>query len=103
MSKRFLLPVVLFSLAQLDPSAVADAGVPTTTTAATTQATVSKDEAKARISGAIAPLVGAALEAAQAHGAGGTLLRVGPNRQPAAERYPLRAAIAAAEIRRAHV
>ena len=97
MSKRFLLPVVLFSLAQLDPSAVAVAGVPTTA-AATTQATLSKDEAKAQISSAIAPLVGAALEAAKAHGAGGALLRVGPNGQPAAERFPLREAIAAAAL-----
>ena len=97
MFKRFLLPVILFSLAHVDWSAVVLAGIPATT-AATTQATVSKDEAKAQISGAIAPLVGAALETAKAHGARGVLLRVGPNGQPAAERFPLREAITAAAL-----
>src|SRR5688572_18870580 len=92
MRARVLLSII--SLACCSTSAAA--GSPTTAPA--TQAALSEGDAKTALAGALAPLVTAAIEAAKAQGAGGVVLRVGPNGQAAAERYPLRQAIVAAAL-----
>ena len=94
---RFACAALLLAGAQLSWSASGNAEV-AATMPATTQAALSADEAKAAVSAAIAPLVKAAMETAKTEGATEAVLRVAPNGQAAAERYPVRQAIVAAAL-----